>query len=105
MIPGADVLTSPDLGAILGATLGLLGAALGTYRAIRHTGGARERGFAMRAAAALWLFLLAFLAALVALPAPYRHLLWIPYLALLLWGIRAWNGVQLALRREETGGG
>jgi hypothetical protein len=93
------------IGGVVGGGVGLLGGVLGTYFSIKNTRGPRERAFVVRAAVACWLLVLAFLAGMYLIPAWYNQLLWLPYAALLLLGIRAWNRAQFRIRREESGQG
>jgi hypothetical protein len=75
------------VGGITGAIIGVLGGAFGTYMGIKNTQGPRERAFMIRASILCWAMVTAFLVGLLLLPNPYRHLLWIPYAALLGIGI------------------
>lgn len=91
------------LGAVVGSSVGVLGGVIGTYFSIKNTHGPRERAFTIKAAVVAWVAVLAFLAALWLTPSPYRHLLGLPYMLLLPWGIRVWNRRQDQIRREESG--
>lgn len=93
------------LGGIVGSAVGILGGAIGTYFSLRNVRGPRERAFVRRAAAAMWIFLLAFLAALMLTPPDVRIWLWVPYVLVLPFAIRGWNRQQLAIRSAEAGGG
>ena len=90
------------VGGLIGAVVGIIGGALGTYFSIRNTSGPRERAFVIRAAAAGWLGVSAFLAGLYFLPSPYNLLLWIPYVIALPLAIIRLNRRQAELRREEA---
>jgi len=96
---------SGTIGGIAGGVLGLAGGILGTWMAIRNTGGPRERGFMIRAAAVTWVGLLGFLAALLLLPVPWRYLAWLPYCILLPLSIRYVNRRQGEIRTVERAGG
>jgi hypothetical protein len=89
-------------GAIGGSVLGILGGVIGTYFSIKNTNGPRERAFMIRTSAAFWVGVIAFLAALGLTPAPYRTWLWLPYVFLLPWAVRAGNRRLEQIRREET---
>ena len=69
----------------------------------RNTRGPRERAFVARLSVACWALCLAFVAGMLLRPDPYRQLLWVPYTALLIVGVRAWNRTQEQIRREEAG--
>jgi hypothetical protein len=101
--PAATV-TLAWVGGLLGGAVGVLGGILGTYASVKNTNGPRERAFVVRVAALCWLLVLAFLAGLLLLPGWYKHLLWIPYVILLVIGIRYWNQMQMRIRREESEG-
>ncbi len=90
------------LGGILGGLFGLAGGVFGTYCSIKNTNGPRERAFMIKAAVVCWIFVLAFLAALLLIPTWHKHLLWIPYTIVLVWGIRRLNERHLQIRQEES---
>jgi hypothetical protein len=89
-------------GAFLGCVLGLAGGIVGTYFSIKRTNGPRERAFMIRSAVVCWVAILIFLGLLLALPAPYRWFMWIPYGILLPLGIIHGNRRQRAIRQEES---
>jgi hypothetical protein len=90
------------VGVALGCLGGLAGGVIGTYCSIRNAKGPRERGFVIRASLTCWLAVLLFLAGLLLLPRPWNMLLWIPYVPLLLIGIRSWNRRQMQIQQEEA---
>lgn len=90
------------MGGIAGGLLGLLGGVLGTWFSIRNTNGPRERRYVIQASLVCWAFVLLFLTGMFLIPASYRFYLWIPYLILLLAGIRTWNRTQMQIRRQEA---
>ena len=90
------------IGGIGGTVLGVLGGAIGTDFGIRNTAGPRERAFMIRTAAFLWVAVTAFLVALWLTPQLYQPLLWLSYVLLHCWGIRAINRRQEQIRREEA---
>lgn len=90
------------IGGITGGLFGLAGGVVGTYFSIKNTNGPRERSFMIRSAMVCWIAILIFLGLLIALPGPYRWLLWIPYAILLPLGIVHGNRRQQAIRREES---
>lgn len=87
---------------ILGGAMGLLGGVVGAYLAIRNTRGPRERAFVVKASMICSVPVAAFVAAMLFIPTWHKHLLWIPYAALLVWGIRIWNKRQFGIRNEES---
>jgi hypothetical protein len=86
----------------LAGGVALLGGVLVTYHRVRAASGRRERAFVVRAAAAFWLFVLAFLAGTALVPDGYEYPLWAAYAGLLFLGTRAWNRRQDRIRREEA---
>ena len=88
--------------AIVGAVIGLLGGAFGTYCSVKNTKGPRERAFMIKASAMCWLAAILLLALALALPTPYRYFLWIPYVILLPIGILSCNRTQQRIRQEES---
>jgi uncharacterized membrane protein YfcA len=75
------------IGGILGAILGVGGGLIGTYFSISRCRSPDERKFMIQTAVIGWLFMILFFVLLVMLPNPYRFLVWLPYGALLAWGI------------------
>jgi hypothetical protein len=90
-------------GAILGSLIGLGGGVIGTWCSIRNTKTPAERAFMMRCSIAVWVFVTAFVAGLMLIPAPYNHLLWLPYVPLLIGSILWMNRVQARLRGAKPG--
>ena len=93
------------IGGIAGSVIGALGGVFGTYMSIKNTSGPRERAFVIRASIGCWLLVIIFLIAMILLPNPQRHWLWIPYAIILPLGIIAWNRRQSQIRQEESGTG
>jgi hypothetical protein len=93
------------IGGGVGVLAGVLGGAFGTYCAIRNTVSPRERSFAIKASVICWVFVLAFAAGMILIPGLYKHLLWIPYTVVLIWGINTFNRTQARIRMEESGKG
>jgi len=89
-------------GIALGASLGVLGGAIGTYFSIKNTFGPRERAFMIRISIITWIAVSMFVAALMLLPKPYNFLLWIPYCIALPLAIMRWNRKQLEIRNQES---
>ena len=63
------------IGGIAGVAIGLIGGIIGTYFSIKNTSGPRERAFVIKACVVVWVGGGLFLAGMLALPDPYRHLL------------------------------
>ncbi len=89
-------------GAIIGTLLGFAGGAFGTWCTLRSAQGPRERAFLVRASIVIWIAVLGFLAAVLFLPAPYKHLIWAPYILGLMGGVRLLNRRIEQIRREES---
>ena len=89
-------------GGIGGSVLGLVGGLVGTYFSIKRTNSPREHAFMIRSAIVCWVAILIFLGLLLALPNPYRWLMWIPYGILLPLGIVYGNRRQQVIRQEES---
>ena len=92
----------PWAGALGGGVIGLIGAAVGVWHSVRNAKGPRERAFVIRAAVACGLLVALFTAGLFLLPGPYKWLLVIPYVVILLVGIRAANRRQSRIRSDES---
>jgi len=92
------------IGGIAGSIIGLAGGVVGTCCSIRNTKSRRERRFVVRASAMLWGAGLAFVAALLLLPNPWRWLAWIPWSVALPVAIVTWNRAQQRIRRAENAG-
>jgi len=89
------------IGGIVGSVVGLAGGIVGTWAAIRHTEGPKERAFMVRASIVVWALLLLFFALMIGLPSPWRHLVWIPTAVLLPLGILRWNRRLQEIRTAE----
>lgn len=90
-----------SIGAIVGTAIGILGSIVGTYFSIKNANGPREQAFVIKALVMLWGALTTFLCALLLLPSPYNHLMWIPYGIILSFGIRKFNESRKRLRENE----
>lgn len=90
------------VGAIAGSAIGIFGGIVGTYFSIKNTRGPMERSYVMKASALTWVTVAVFLCALLLLPSPYNHLMWVPYGLLLGFGIRKFNETQKRIRDAET---
>lgn len=90
------------IGGIIGVLGGLAGAGFGVWSSLRNCPGPRERASVWKAALQCGLLVAALLAGLFWLPAPYGFLLFIPYVMLLVVGIRRWNAEQSRIRAAET---
>ena len=89
-------------GAILGGLIGILGAVIGSYLAIKNTKGPRERGFTVRMTIVLSMGVGLFVAGEWALPAPYKYVLIAVYIVALVFTIIYWNKRQAAIRADES---
>jgi hypothetical protein len=89
------------IGGIIGCVIGCTGGVIGTYFSIKNVNGPKERAFMIKCAVAAWIAIAVFIAGLVLLPDPYRHLLWIPYGIALTLGIRYSNRRQHMIRESE----
>ncbi len=89
-------------GGILGGLLGVLGGAIGTYFTIKNTNGPRERAFVIKGSIVCWVFVIGFIAGMLLIPQWYNLLLVVPYMILLILGIRKWNQIQFRIRQEES---
>ena len=93
------------IGPVVGGGVGLLGAIIGTYLTVKNTRGPRERRFAIKACILGWVFVLLFVAGMALLPGWSKLFLVIPYLVVLLFGIRMWNKIQFQIQKEESNAG
>ena len=90
------------IGGIVGSLLGVAGGLLGTYLSIRNTRGPAERSFVIKAAVACWVAVSGLLVALTTFPDPYRTLVWIPYVFLLVLGVQRIQRIQQRIREQES---
>ncbi len=90
------------IGAIVGGAFGVAGGLFGTYLFVRNTTSRRERVFAIKASAVLWVVLLAFLAAMLLIPTWHKQLLWILFAIFLVIWIPVVNKTQSRIRNEEA---
>jgi Ca2+/Na+ antiporter len=90
-------------GGILGGVIGVMGGVIGTYFTIKNTKGPRERAFVVKGSIVCWLFVIGFIAGMWLIPQWYSLLLVVPYVIVLVLGIRKWNQTQLRIRQEESG--
>ena len=91
------------IGPIVGGGVGLLGGVIGTYFSLRNTRGPRERAFAVKASILCWIVALLFVAGMALIPSWYKLLLVIPYLVVVVLGVRKWNEIQFRIQKEEAG--
>ncbi len=78
------MLDAGTIGAIVGSTLGIAGGVFGTWMSIRNTRAGDQKRFIIKAAIIAWLGVLLFVALLLALPSPWKWLLCLLYVPLLL---------------------
>ena len=89
---------------LLGAIVGLLGGAVGTYLSIKNTSRPKERRFMLKTALVLWIVLGVMVFLLFIIPIPQRWLLWIPFFIVMTampFAILAGNKRQAQIRSEE----
>lgn len=91
-------------GAVLGTVLGIAGGVFGIWCSLRNSRGPRERAVVIRGAVAVSLLVVLLLAGLLLIPPTYALVVWIPYVALLLLGIRYFNRQQIGARANEADG-
>jgi uncharacterized membrane protein YfcA len=91
------------VGGIVGSLLGVGGGVFGTYCTIKHTKGPRERAFTIKGSIICWVFVVAFLVGMSLIPQWYNLLLVVPYVIILVFGVRKGNQIQLRIRKEESG--
>ncbi|MCL6547161.1 MAG: hypothetical protein K6T61_18260 [Bryobacteraceae bacterium] len=91
------------VGSIAGGAIGLLGGVIGTYFTVKNTNGPRERAFVINASILCWVLVALLIAGLALIPGWYKSLLVIPYVIVLVFGIRKWNETQFRIRKEESG--
>ncbi len=90
------------IGPIVGGGIGLTGAVIGSYCAIKNTRGPLERRFVIKASILCWIVVLMFVGGMALIPGWYKLLLVIPYLIGLVVGIRKWNEIQFRIQNEES---
>ena len=91
------------IGGMVGGLCGVAGGAMGTYFTIKNTRGPRERSFTIKGSIICWIIVVAFVLGTWLIPDWYKLFLVVPYVILLLFGIRKWNHVQFRIRQEESG--
>ncbi len=98
-----------EWGGYLGALIGVLGGAFGTWNSIRGTNGPIERAFMVKAAVWSWIFVFAVLGSMFGLgyvlPQSYKLCAFLPMLLLvpvLLIGIPMCNRRQAQIRAKEA---
>ena len=94
-------MTPQTIGAIACSAIGIFGGIVGTYFGIKNTNGSKERSFVIKASAMTWVAVAGFLCALLLLPSPYNHLMWLPYGLFLGFLIRRLNEKQKRVREDD----
>ena len=84
-----------------GCGIGLLGGVIGTWAGIRNTNGPRERAFAIKASLAAWVAMLLITLPFLFVGHMWIAFAWIPYTALMMFGVRYFNKKQAMIREEE----
>jgi hypothetical protein len=87
---------------VLGAVFGVLGGIVGTWFSIRNTNGPRERSFIVRASLLCWLAVTAFLVAIWFIPFSYQPLLDLLFLFWIHRALHSWNRRHIQIRKEEA---
>ena len=64
---------------LIGSVIGVLGGIVGTYLGIKRVANDVQRKFMIRCAVFVWIFVLAFVALLIFLPAPWKYIIFVPY--------------------------
>ncbi len=95
------MLDAGTIGAIVGSTLGVAGGVLGTWMSIRNTPAGDQKRFIVKVAISVWLGVLLFVALLLTLPSPWKWLLWLLYVPILLLFIVYTNRSMAKMRCEE----
>lgn len=96
------MIDQPNITGLIGAAVGILGGAVGTYCSIKHTNGFRERRLMVRASVMIWAALGSLAALSVLLPRALPWI-WILFFGLLPLGIAHLNRRQREIRDEEQG--
>jgi hypothetical protein len=86
----------------VGGFIGILGGLFGTWCSIRNTKSAEERRYMVRWAAYFWVGISAFVAITFVVPMPYRVALWMVYIPVLIWSIKACNKGQAVIRARQS---
>jgi len=74
-----DSATIGMIGGIAGGVIGVMGGAVGTYFSISHARGDAARTFMIKVSVVGWIVVSIFVVAVILLPSPWKHLVWIPY--------------------------
>ena len=88
------------VGSLLGAAIGLLGGAFGTWNSLRHARPGPERDFVKRIAVGAWTVAPLFIAGFFLVPAPWSLLLWPVYGVALFVGIAHLNRAHARIRAK-----
>ena len=64
---------------IAGGAIWILGGIVGTYFGITRVATDAQRKFMIRCSVFGWIFILAFVALAIFLPAPWKYIMWVPY--------------------------
>ena len=95
-------MTADMIGGVLGSAVGLAGGIIGTYFSIKNADGPGERNLVYRFVIAISIGIGIFLIGLFTFPAPYNHLLWIPYCLMLSVSIRRYNETLARIRDNQV---
>lgn len=90
------------VGGILGSLLGIAGGVLGCYIPYRLAKTPRQKAFVLKSSAFFWLLVLVFLAGIFLLPVPWNHLVWLPYIVVLILSINWINKRQQQMLADEA---
>jgi hypothetical protein len=64
---------------LIGSVIGVLGGIVGTYLGIKRVANDVQRKFMIRCSVFCWIFVLAFVALLIFLPAPWKYIIFVAY--------------------------
>ena len=96
-----DGATVGMIGGIAGGVLGVMGGAVGTYFGISRAKGDAARAFMIKVSVVGWIVVSVFVAAILLLPPPWKHLVWVPYGLFLPFGIGYVNKRLAKLESKE----
>lgn len=90
------------IGGILGACIGITGAAIGIYFSIKNTNGPKEKAFMVKFGLIASILFAVLLAITFLAPPSYKWLIWLLIIILLVFTIRYGNKKQQEIRAKEN---